>query len=173
MNKPNQSITGITEIALRVHDLDLMRRFYEQVIGLEVLGENEHSDGTAIFFAVGAGNSHLALFPETLTGWYTRDKSPHIDPKLTTLSHFALTIALEADEEKPGYAGLFCKYPPSSSAYRLRLTASIRPSSMPQRRSGTRSSTCTSMETPSSRSRTTEPLLPRWSTTRHPVTRLP
>ena len=100
MNKPNQSITGITEIALRVHDLDLMRRFYEQVIGLEVLGEKEHSDGTAIFFAVGAGNNHLALFPEKLTGWYTRDKSPQIDPKLTTLSHFALSIALDDFESE-------------------------------------------------------------------------
>jgi catechol 2,3-dioxygenase-like lactoylglutathione lyase family enzyme len=100
MNKPNRSITGITEIALRVHDLDLMRRFYEQVIGLEVLGKNEQSDGTAIFFAVGAGNCHLALFPEKLTGWYTRDKSPQIDPKLTTLSHFALRIALDDFESE-------------------------------------------------------------------------
>ena len=100
MNKPNRSITGIAEIALRVHDLDLMRRFYEQVIGLEVLRDNEHSDGTAIFFAVGAGNHHLALFPEKLTGWYTRDKSPQIDPKLTTLSHFALSIALDDFESE-------------------------------------------------------------------------
>ena len=100
MNKPNQSITGFTEIALRVHDLDLMRRFYEQVIGLEVLRDNEHSDGTAIFFAVGTGNNHLALFPEKLTGWYTRDKSHQIDPKLTTLSHFALSIALDDFESE-------------------------------------------------------------------------
>ena len=100
MNKPYPSITGITEIALRVHDLDLMRRFYEQVIGLEILGENEQKDGTAIFFAVGTGNSHLALFPEKLTGWYTRDKSPQIDTKLTTLSHFALTIALDEFESE-------------------------------------------------------------------------
>jgi catechol-2,3-dioxygenase len=57
MNKPNQSITGITEIALRVHDLDLMKRFYEQVIGLEVLAENEPGEGTPIFFAVGAGRA--------------------------------------------------------------------------------------------------------------------
>ena len=100
MNKPNQSITGIAEIALRVHDLDLMRRFYEQVIGLEVLGENGPGDDKAVFYAVGAGNSHLALFPEKLTGWYTRDKSPQIDSKLTTLSHFALTIALEDFESE-------------------------------------------------------------------------
>ena len=100
MNKPNPSITGITEIALRVHDLDLMRRFYEEVIGLEVLRENEPNDGTPTFFAVGAGNSHLALFPEKLTGWYTRDKSPQIDPKLTTLSHFAIRIALDDFESE-------------------------------------------------------------------------
>ena len=100
MSQPNQSITGITEIALRVHDLDLMRRFYEEVIGLEVMEENKPNDGTAIFFAVGSGNSHLALFPEKLTGWYTRDKTPQIDPQLTTLSHFAFTIALDDFESE-------------------------------------------------------------------------
>ena len=103
MNKPNQSITGFAEIALRVHDLDLMRRFYEQVIGLEVLRETKHSDGTAITaitYAVGAGNDYLALFEEKLIGWYTRDKSPQIDPKLTTLSHFALSIALDDFESE-------------------------------------------------------------------------
>jgi catechol 2,3-dioxygenase-like lactoylglutathione lyase family enzyme len=100
MNKPNRSITGIAEIALRVHDLDRMRRFYEQVIGLEVLGEYENSDGTAIFYAVGTENNHLALFEEKLMDWYTRDKSPHIDPKLTTLSHFALSIALDDFESE-------------------------------------------------------------------------
>jgi catechol-2,3-dioxygenase len=100
MNKPNQAITGIAEIALRVHDLDLMRRFYEQVVGLQVLRENEHNDGTAVFYAVGAGNDHLALFPEKLMDWYTRDKSPQIDPKHTTLSHFAFRIALDDFESE-------------------------------------------------------------------------
>lgn len=100
MNRPNQSITGIAEIALRVHDLNLMRRFYEQVIGLKVIRDNDPGDVTAIFYAVGAGNNHLALFPEQLTGWYTRDKSPQIDPWLTTLSHFAFSIALEDFESE-------------------------------------------------------------------------
>lgn len=95
MNKPNHSITGIAEVALRVHDIELMRRFYEQVIGLEVLREIKDGDGTIIFYAVGPGNDHLALFEEKLTGWYTRNKNPQIDPKLTTLSHFAIRIALE------------------------------------------------------------------------------
>ena len=100
MNKPNPSITGIAEIALRVHNLDLMRRFYEQVIGLEVLREIKDSNGTIIFYAVGAGNDHLALFEEKWIDWFTRDKSPQIDPKLTTLSHFAIRIALDDFESE-------------------------------------------------------------------------
>ena len=84
MNKPNQSITGIAEIALRVHDLDLMRRFYEQVIGLKVLREIKDNNGTIVFYAVGAGNDHMALFEEKRIDWFTRDKSPQIDPKLTS-----------------------------------------------------------------------------------------
>ena len=102
MNKSNQSITGIAEISLRVHDLDLMRRFYEQVLGLQVLRENKNSDGTVIvvFYAVGAGDDNLALFDEKLVDWYTRDKSPQIDSKLTTLSHIALSIVLDDFESE-------------------------------------------------------------------------
>ena len=106
MNKPNQSITGIAEISLRVHDLDLMRRFYEQVMGLQVLREYQESSGKAIFYAVGAGDpqggrcDNLALFEEKLVGWFTRDKSPQIDPKLTTLSHIAFSIALDDFESE-------------------------------------------------------------------------
>src|SRR4026208_783768 len=100
MKKPNQSITGVAEIALRVHDLDLMRRFYEQVIGLKVLREIKDSHGSIIFYAVGAGSDHLALFEEKWIDWFTRDKSPQIDPKLTTLSHFAIRIALDDFESE-------------------------------------------------------------------------
>ena len=100
MNKPNRSITGIAEIALRVHDLDVMRRFYEQVIALEVLREIKDGNGRIIFYAVGAGNDHMALFEERWMDWFTRDKSPQIDPKLTTLSHFALTIELDDFESE-------------------------------------------------------------------------
>jgi len=100
MNKSNQSITGIAEISLRVHDLDLMRKFYEQVIGLQVLREKQESSGKAIFYIVGAGGDNLALFEETLMDWYTRDKSPQIDPKGTTLAHFAFSIALDGFESE-------------------------------------------------------------------------
>ena len=68
MNKSHQAIVGIAEISLRVHDLDAMRRFYKEVIGLEVLRENQESSGKAIFYAVGAGDENLALFEEKLIG---------------------------------------------------------------------------------------------------------
>ena len=102
MNKSNQSITGIAEISLRVHDLDLMRRFYEQVIGLQVLREIKNTDGTVevVFYSVGAGDDNFALFEEKLIDWFTRDKSPQIDPKLTTLSHIAFSIALDDFESE-------------------------------------------------------------------------
>ena len=124
MNKSNQSITGIAEISLRVHDLDLMRRFYEQVIGLEVLRENKHRDGTAVFYAVGAGDDNLALFEEKMIDWYTRDKSPQIDPKLTTLSHFALSIALddfESEKKRIEQLGIEIAYSSTSSWLHCRM----------------------------------------------------
>jgi catechol-2,3-dioxygenase len=102
MDKSNQSIIGIAEISLRVHDLDLMRKFYEQVLGLEVLREIKNSHGTVdvVFYTVGAGDDNLALFDEKLMDWFTRDKSPQIDPKLTTLSHIAFSIALDDFESE-------------------------------------------------------------------------
>jgi len=100
MNMPNRSITGVAEIALRVHDLDRMRTFYEQVIGLEVLREIKDDNGTIVFYAVGPGNDHMALFEEKWMDWFTRDKSPQVDAKRTTLSHFALRIALEDFESE-------------------------------------------------------------------------
>jgi catechol-2,3-dioxygenase len=106
MNKSNQSITGLAEISLRVHDLDRMRQFYEQVIGLRVLKENRYSRGTAVFYAVGPGDDNLALFEETLMDWYTRDKSPQIDPKGTTLAHFAFSLALDDCPRRNGWSSL-------------------------------------------------------------------
>ena len=109
MNQSNQAITGIAEITLRVHDFDRMRRFYEQVLGLKVLRENQASSGKAIFYVVGAGDDNLALFEETLMDWFTRDKLPQIDPKLTTLSHMAFSIApadFEAEKKRIEQLGI-------------------------------------------------------------------
>jgi catechol-2,3-dioxygenase len=126
MNRSNQSITGIAEISLRVHDLDLMRRFYEQVIGLQVLREIKNADGTieVVFYSVGAGDDNLALFEEKLIDWFTRDKSPQIDPKLTTLSHIAFSIALddfESEMKRIEQLGIEIIYSGTSSWMRSRM----------------------------------------------------
>jgi extradiol dioxygenase family protein len=94
------------------------------VIGLEVLREIKDSNGTIIFYAVGAGNDHLALFEEKLIDWYTRDKSPQIDPKLTTLSHFAIRIALddfESEKQRIEQLGIEIVYSNTSSWLHCRM----------------------------------------------------
>ncbi len=107
MNKSNQAIRGIAEISLRVHDLNTMRRFYEDVIGLDVLREYEDNEGKAVFYGVGAGDENLALFEENLISWSMRNKAPQIDPRLTTFHHLAFNIALDAFEsEKKRLEGL-------------------------------------------------------------------
>jgi catechol-2,3-dioxygenase len=126
MNKSNQSITGIAEVSLRVHDLDLMRKFYEQALGLEVLREIKNSDGTVIgvFYTVGIGDDNLALFDEKLMDWFTRDKFPQIDPKLTTLSHIALSIALddfESEKKRIEHIGIEIVSSDTSSWLRCRM----------------------------------------------------
>jgi catechol-2,3-dioxygenase len=44
-------IKGLGEIALRVHDLDAMQQFYEQVIGLEIVSQFAN----AVFFKLADG----------------------------------------------------------------------------------------------------------------------
>ena len=72
-----------------------MRRFYEEVIGFEVLREIDDSEGKCVFYTFGAGNENMALFEETMMGWSMRTKSPQIDPKQTTLHHIAFNISLD------------------------------------------------------------------------------
>ncbi len=57
MNKLNCPVQGLAEICLHVHDLDAMRRFYEEIIGFEVLREIDDSEGKCVFYAIGARGS--------------------------------------------------------------------------------------------------------------------
>jgi catechol 2,3-dioxygenase len=80
-------IKGLGEIALRVNDLDAMQRFYEQVIGLELLRRFEN----AVFFKLAAGfGGHtqvLALFDRSAHPGYSG-----LDPARTTVDHIAFEI---------------------------------------------------------------------------------
>jgi catechol 2,3-dioxygenase-like lactoylglutathione lyase family enzyme len=87
-------IRGLGEVSIRVADLDSMQRFYEDVVGLDVLRRDE----SFVFFRVAEGydghTQNLALFAATDLA-FLETKSPRLSRDETTLHHIALTIALE------------------------------------------------------------------------------
>jgi len=84
-----RTVKGLGEIALRVKDLDSMQRFYEKVIGLELMKRFPH----AVFFKIAEGyGGHtqiLALFDRTQVAGYQG-----LEPEMSTVDHFAFTIPL-------------------------------------------------------------------------------
>ena len=58
-------VKGLGEVSIRVRDLDAMHKFYEEVVGLEVLRRDE----SFVFFKVAEGygghTQNLALFDAT------------------------------------------------------------------------------------------------------------
>jgi catechol-2,3-dioxygenase len=85
---------SLGEIALRVNDLQKMRSFYEDVVGLEIL--NDKIPGAVFLKVAEAVEGHpqfVALF----------DRSVGVGPDHTTLDHFAFLIDLkdyEAEKER-------------------------------------------------------------------------
>ena len=81
-------IKGLGEIALRVNDLDKMQKFYEEVIGLELMRRLEKS----AFFRIAEGvEGHvqvLALFDRRDREGYTG-----IDSTKSTVDHIAFGIS--------------------------------------------------------------------------------
>ena len=99
MNKPYRRVKGLGEVSIRVKDLDTMHRFYEEVVGLEVLRRDE----SFVFFKIADGyaghSQNLALF-EVANRSFLENKSPELNPEGTTLHHIALNIALEDYESE-------------------------------------------------------------------------
>lgn len=109
MNKANHRVKGLGEVSIRVRDLDAMQRFYEEVVGLEVLRRDE----SFVFFKVAEGygghTQNLALFSATNRS-FIETKSPKLSSDQTTLHHIALNVALEEFEsEKMRLGGLGLK----------------------------------------------------------------
>ena len=99
MTTKRTAVKGLGEVALRVNDLDAMRRFYEEVIGLEVMKRFP----TVVFFRVSDGyGGHpqaLALFDRS--GEPSRPKIHGSTPggvsqERSTLDHLAFEIDLES-----------------------------------------------------------------------------
>jgi len=106
MNKSDRRIKGLGEVSIRVNDLDAMHKFYEEVIGLEVLRRDE----SFVFFKIAEGfgghTQNLALF-SAMNLDFIETKSTQLSPEETTLHHIALNIALEDYEsEKKRLEGL-------------------------------------------------------------------
>ena len=94
MNKANRSVKGLGEVSIRVRDLETMRKFYEEVVGLEVL---RREDGF-VFFKIAEGygghSQNLALFTADNLD-FLEPKLPQVRPETSSLHHIALNIALE------------------------------------------------------------------------------
>ena len=109
MHKSTRRVKGLGEVSIRVKDLESMRKFYEEVIGLEVL----RLDESFVFFKIAEGygghSQNLALFDSTNTA-FLESKSHQLNLEQTTLHHIALNIALEDFEpEKSRLEGLGLK----------------------------------------------------------------
>ena len=100
MTKSDRRVKGLGEVSIQVRDLDAMQKFYEEVVGLEVLRRDE----SFVFFKVAEGygghSQNLALFEASNT----------LNPQESTLHHIALNVALEDFEtEKVRLEGLGLK----------------------------------------------------------------
>ena len=109
MTKSDRHVRGLGEVSLRVMNLDAMQKFYEEVVGLEVL----RRDDSFVFFKIAEGygghSQNLALFAAHDQS-FLEPKSLELSPEKTTLHHIALNIALEDfDAEKSRLEGLGLK----------------------------------------------------------------
>jgi catechol 2,3-dioxygenase-like lactoylglutathione lyase family enzyme len=106
MNKSNRRIKALGEVSIRVNNLDAMHKFYEEVVGLEVLRRDE----SFVFFKIAEGygghTQNLALFSATNHS-FIETKSSRLSQEETTLHHIALNISLEdCESEKRRLEGL-------------------------------------------------------------------
>jgi catechol 2,3-dioxygenase-like lactoylglutathione lyase family enzyme len=75
-------VRALGEAALRVNDLAVMRRFYEEVFGLEPLGASDNG----VLYRLGPGyGGHTQVFALFARG-------ATVDPRCSTVDHIAFTI---------------------------------------------------------------------------------
>jgi catechol-2,3-dioxygenase len=100
MTKSDRRIKGLGEVSIQVRDLDVMRKFYEEVVGLKVIRQEDEYVFFKIAEGYGGHSQNLALFEASNT----------LNPQESTLHHIALNIALEDFEtEKMRLEGLGLK----------------------------------------------------------------
>lgn len=91
----NPAIKGLGETVLRVRDLESMKKFYANIIGLELIKEFPK----VAFFKIAdgfAGHTQvIGLFAEELPRAFVNDNISTIEPACSSLHHFALEISSE------------------------------------------------------------------------------
>jgi catechol-2,3-dioxygenase len=94
MKNSTGRVKGLGEVSIQVRDMDAMFKFYEEVIGLEVLRREEGYVFFKIAEGYGGHSQNLALFAMD-ERWLLEDKSTQLSPEMTTLHHIAFNVALE------------------------------------------------------------------------------
>ena len=99
MNNSERRVKGLGEVSIRVKDLEAMSKFYEEVVGLQVLAREKDYVFFRIADGYGGHSQNLALFPADNRG-FLRSKSLELSPEGTTLHHIALNVALDDFESE-------------------------------------------------------------------------
>jgi len=94
MNTSAGCIKGLGEVSIRVNDLELMQKFYEDVIGLDLLRREENYAFYKIAEGYDGHTQNLALF-DASERTFIESKSTQLSQEMTTLHHIALNVSLE------------------------------------------------------------------------------
>ncbi len=106
MSQPDRRVKGLAEASIRVKDLAAMQKFYEEIVGLEVLRKEEEFVFFKIAEGYGGHTQNFAIFAADETT-FLRDKSSELISENSTLHHIAFNIPLEDfDAEKSRLEGL-------------------------------------------------------------------
>jgi catechol-2,3-dioxygenase len=97
-------------VILRVRNLDTMQKFYERVVGLELL---QRCENTMVFFRIALDyeghTQSLALFDQSGEADHPSRHYTGVDPEKSPLHHIAFTISLsdyEAEKDRLRNLGL-------------------------------------------------------------------
>jgi len=103
------TIKGFAEASIRVKNLGVMQKFYEEVVGLEVLRQEKDYVFFRIAEGYGGHTQNLALF-DASNRKFLEAKSSILSQEGSTLHHIALNVDLEDfDSEKLRLEGLGVK----------------------------------------------------------------
>ncbi len=113
MNRRPKAIKALGEIALRVNDLEVMQRFYEEVVGLELMRTFPQTAFFRIADGYGGHTQVLALFDRRA------EATPQgVSQVRSTLDHLAFEIDLATyDDEKTRLEGLGVSVEPKTFAW--------------------------------------------------------